>query len=75
MSKELGRLTISDRENIHLVAAPSHEEMLWRWRVYLPKGSGHHQVCVAPELSCSTQVVEGGHCEPCRSATNRLARK
>lgn len=38
MHKELGRLVVSDPSKVHLLAVPSHEDMLWRWRIYVPKG-------------------------------------
>lgn len=38
MRKELGRLVVSDPTKIHVVALPSYEDMLWRWRIYVPTG-------------------------------------
>jgi hypothetical protein len=38
MRKELGRLVVSDPSKIHIVALPSYEDMLWRWRIYVPQG-------------------------------------
>ena len=47
MRKELGRLEITDEDKVHLIAVPTSEDLLWRWRLYMPKGSGRHDVCVA----------------------------
>jgi hypothetical protein len=49
MRKELGRLVIKEEEMVHVIAVPAQEDMLWRWRIYVPKGSGHHEVCVATQ--------------------------
>jgi hypothetical protein len=38
MAKELGRLVVTDRNKINVVAVPTYEDMLWRWRIYVPKG-------------------------------------
>ncbi|HET6879277.1 MAG TPA: hypothetical protein VFI31_03945 [Pirellulales bacterium] len=40
LSKELGRLVISDPTKINVIAVPTYEDMLWRWRIHVPKGSG-----------------------------------
>ncbi|HEV3341921.1 MAG TPA: hypothetical protein VG125_16255 [Pirellulales bacterium] len=38
MRKQLGRLVVTDASKINLVAVPTYEDMMWRWRVYVPKG-------------------------------------
>jgi hypothetical protein len=38
MHKELGYLKVSDPTKIHVVAVPTYEDMLWRWRIYVPQG-------------------------------------
>lgn len=38
MRKELGRLVITDPNRIHIVAVPTYEDLLWRWRIYVPAG-------------------------------------
>ncbi|HWB11448.1 MAG TPA: hypothetical protein VG826_19615 [Pirellulales bacterium] len=37
MQKQLGRLVVTDRNKINLVAVPTYEEMMWRWRIYVPR--------------------------------------
>ena len=48
MRKELGRLVVADPTKVNLVALPSYEEMLWRWRIYVPKGRAL-QICTATQ--------------------------
>src|SRR5262245_41262578 len=36
---ETGRLTISDRSKVYVVAAPELDELTWRWKVWLPPGT------------------------------------
>ena len=38
MRKELGRLVVTDPNKINIVAVPVYEDMLWRWRIYVPPG-------------------------------------
>jgi hypothetical protein len=35
---ETGRLTITDRNKIHVLAVASAEPGSWRWRIFMPKG-------------------------------------
>ena len=42
MAKELGRLVVSDPNKIYVVAVPTYEDLLWRWRIYVPKGRSLH---------------------------------
>jgi hypothetical protein len=32
-------LTIADKKQVHLRAIPTHDELHWRWRIFLPPGS------------------------------------
>jgi hypothetical protein len=34
----LGRLVLSDPSKFHVVAVPTYEDLLWRWRIYVPPG-------------------------------------
>ncbi|HVX11487.1 MAG TPA: hypothetical protein VHC22_09920 [Pirellulales bacterium] len=38
MRKELGYLVVSDPTKVNVVAVPTYEDMLWRWRIYVPQG-------------------------------------
>jgi hypothetical protein len=42
LRKELGRLVVSDPQKLSIIAVPSYEDMLWRWRIYVPKGQSVH---------------------------------
>lgn len=38
LRKDLGRLAIEDPSKVNIIAVPTYEDMLWRWRIYVPKG-------------------------------------
>ncbi|HJT33641.1 MAG TPA: hypothetical protein VJ783_16465 [Pirellulales bacterium] len=38
LRKELGRLEVTDPKKINIIAVPTYEDMLWRWRIYMPEG-------------------------------------
>ncbi|WDI41267.1 hypothetical protein [Bremerella sp. P1] len=38
LRKETGYLEITDEKLVHVVAAPTHEDLVWRWKVYVPEG-------------------------------------
>jgi hypothetical protein len=67
LHKELGYLKVSDPTKIHVVAVPTYEEMLWRWRIYVPQGQSLH-VCTAthnipqhgfPDVQGMTALAQG----------------
>jgi hypothetical protein len=35
---EIGRLVVTDRDKINVVAVPMYEDLTWRWRIYVPPG-------------------------------------
>ena len=35
----LGYLTIEDRSKVHVVRLPTHEDLTWKWRVFVPEKS------------------------------------
>lgn len=47
LRKETGYLEITDEKLVHVVAAPTHEDLVWRWKVFVPEGvtiKSHMQV-------------------------------
>lgn len=40
LNKDLGRLVVADVDidKVNFVAVPSYEDLLWRWRLHVPKG-------------------------------------
>lgn len=37
LRKETGYLEITDEKLVHVVAAPTHEDLVWRWKVFVPE--------------------------------------
>jgi hypothetical protein len=66
MRKELGRLVVSDPDKINVVAVPTYEDMLWRWRVYVPKGKSlrlYESVNTIPETGFPANYGSSGLAE------------
>ena len=38
LRKELRFLDTSDQDHVHIVALETHQDMVWKWRVYVPDG-------------------------------------
>lgn len=38
LRKEAGYLEITDESKVHVVATPTHEDLVWRWKVFVPEG-------------------------------------
>jgi hypothetical protein len=38
LRKSLGQLSIHDESKVHAIAVPSHDNLTWRWRVWIPQG-------------------------------------
>lgn len=38
LRKEAGYLEITDEKLVHVVAPPTHEDLVWRWKVFVPQG-------------------------------------
>lgn len=69
LQKELGRLVVTDRDKVNVVAVPTYEDMLWRWRLYVPKGMSLNVHIAAGKIpprgipdigSCSSGPIEEG---------------
>ena len=50
MRKDLGRLVIEEPNKLNIVAVPTYEDMLWRWRIYVPKGQSLHLCSVSQDI-------------------------
>lgn len=50
MRKELGRLVVSDPNKVNIIAVPTYEEMLWRWRIYVPKGKSFQLAALTHQI-------------------------
>ncbi|MBA2113876.1 hypothetical protein [Bremerella alba] len=38
LRKETGYIDIQDESLVHVVTAPTHEDLIWRWKVFIPDG-------------------------------------
>ncbi len=39
LRNEVGYLELGDKTKVHVVAAPTHLDLVWRWKVYVPDGA------------------------------------
>ncbi|QDU76116.1 Cell division protein FtsL [Bremerella volcania] len=64
LRKEAGYLEISDESLVHVVAAPTHEDLVWRWKVFVPDGvtmKSHMSVkrSTGGSMTSTSQLGEG----------------
>lgn len=50
MRKELGRLVVSDRAKVNIIAVPTYQDMLWRWRIYVPNGTSRNLAAATHDI-------------------------
>ncbi len=64
LRKETGYLEITDEKLVHVVAAPTHEDLVWRWKVFVPKDlvmQSHSKVAQSTggSMSSTSRLNEG----------------
>jgi hypothetical protein len=55
LRKETGHLVIKDPAKFNVVAVPTFEDLMWRWRVHVPPGAGE-RISIA-----SQQIPQNGY--------------
>ncbi|PQO25134.1 hypothetical protein C5Y96_26920 [Blastopirellula marina] len=64
LRKEAGYLEITDEKLVHVVAPPTHEDLVWRWKVFVPQGvvmKSHMQTkrSTGSSMTTTSQLDEG----------------
>lgn len=50
LRRELRFLDTSDQENVHIIALETHQELTWKWRIFIPQGKTQALKSVVGEL-------------------------
>lgn len=42
LRKEVGYLDVTDKKKLHIAAAPTHLDLDWKWKIFVPEGESFH---------------------------------